>query len=491
MPTETPIISAGRASGPDPDALERSARSLLHAGRPGAARPLIAALKRLRPAGGGLALLESELAEAEGRISDAIAALAPVLNERPAEVRLLKRRAGLWHQAGDASAAMRDAAEAVITAPRDASAKALLGTLLLENGDAPAALACLGDAVAAEPENVEFRLGCAEAAARSGDAARGAQVLEEGIARAPGRADLREAAIRAALRSDDPARAENLATAALAAGLASASIFRFLAEAAVAQGRGGEGAKWLAEALKLDPADAALRHMAAASGAMPAPERAPPKGVRARFETLAPGFARTMIAAGDRVPGLIRAAVLAHVKLPPSGKLGPVLDLGCGSGMAAIALSDLSLGPFIGLDLSPAMLAAAREWGLYADLVEADLADFLVADEGGFPLILAADVLTWFGPLGPVFSAVERRLAAGGRFILSLEAMPAERLDTRGWELRPDGSYAHAAALCEGSAKDAGLRVIALRPETLRIENGMPVAGLLAVLARSNDDDSQ
>ncbi|MGH7067812.1 MAG: tetratricopeptide repeat protein [Acetobacteraceae bacterium] len=489
MPPETPVIAADRSSGPDPDDLVRSARSLLRAGRPGAARPLIAALKRLRPAGCGMPLLESELAEAEGRIPDAIAALAPAFSGGPAEVGLLKRRAGLLHQAGDASAAIRDAAEAVITAPRDAGAKALLGLLLMENGDSSAALTCLADAVAADPENVEFRLGSAEAAARSGDAARAAHLLEEGIARAPGRADLREAAIRAALRRDDPAKAENLATEALAAGLASASIFRFLGEAAVAQGRGGEAAKWLAEALKLDPADAALRHMAAATGALPPPERAPPEAVRARFESAAPGFARAMIAAGDRVPGLIRAAVLAHVPLPQAGKLGPVLDLGCGSGMAAIALSDLPLGPFVGLDLSPAMLSAAREWGLYADLVEADLADFLAADERGLPLILAADVLTWFGPLRSVFGAVERRLAPGGRFILSLEAMPAERLDTRGWELRPDGSYAHAEALCEGSARDAGLRVIDLRRETLRVENGVPVAGLLAVLARSNDDD--
>ncbi|MGH7102352.1 MAG: tetratricopeptide repeat protein [Acetobacteraceae bacterium] len=472
---------------PDPADLARSARSLLHAGRPGAARPLIAALRRIEPERDGLVLLESELAEAEGRIPDAVAALGAALDARPAAADLLKRRAGLLHQAGEAEAAIRDAADAVIAAPGDAAAKALLGVLLMENGDSSAALACLAEALAADPDNVEFRLGCAEAASRTGDAARAALLLEEGIARAPGRADLREAAIRAALRRDDPAKAEQLGTSALAGGLAGTTIFRLLGEAAAAQGRVAEAAIWLTEALKLDPADVSLRHMAAAFGAMPPPERAPPEAVCARFEAAAPGFARAMIAAGDRVPGLMRAAVVAGMRLPPAGRVGPVLDLGCGSGMAAVALSDLALGPFIGLDLSPAMLLAAKEWGLYGELVEADLAAFLGAEERTFPLILAADVLTWFGPLRPIFSAVRSRLARDGRFILSLETMSAGPPEARGWKLRTDGSYAHAAAFCERSAREAGFRVLDLAAKTLRFESGAPVGGLIAVLGRGDD----
>ncbi|MGH7049528.1 MAG: tetratricopeptide repeat protein [Acetobacteraceae bacterium] len=487
MPLETLM----KSSGPDADDLARSARSLLSAGRPGAARPLIAALTHLQPARDGLAVLESELAEAEGRIPDAIAALGAAINARPGEPDCLKRRAGLLYQAGDAEGAIRDAADAVIAAPGDAAAKALLGMLLMEKGDWSAALACLAEALAAEPDNAEFRLGCAEAARRTGDAARAALLLGEGIARAPGRADLREAAIRAALSRGEAAEAEQLATSALAAGLASATIFRLLGEATAAQGRAAEAAIWLAEALKLDPADVSLRHMAAAFGALPPPERAPPEAIRARFEAAAEGFARAMIVAGDRVPGLMRAAVLAGMRLPPDGRMGPVLDLGCGSGMVAVALSDLPLGPFVGLDLAPAMLSAAREWRLYEELVEADLAAFLAAEQRAFPLILAADVLTWFGPLQGVFSAVRRRLSPDGRFICSLETMPAEPSDGRGWKLRPDGSYAHRAAFCERSAREAGLRVLELTAETLRFENGVAVGGLIAVLARGDDGEQR
>jgi predicted TPR repeat methyltransferase len=42
-----------------------------------------------------------------------------------------------------------------------------------------------------------------------------------------------------------------------------------------------------------------------------------------------------------------------------------VLDLGCGTGFVALALSDLPVGPFTGIDLSPRMWSAARAKALY------------------------------------------------------------------------------------------------------------------------------
>jgi len=471
------------ATVPDADDLVKGAGSLLHAGRPAAARPLLAALARLKPDADGLALLESGLREAEGRIPDAISVLDAALAAQPANAALLKRRAGLRHRRGDCRAAIDDAAAAVIAAPRDASAKALLGMLLTEQGEVPNARACLAEACAAEPDNADFRLGFSEAAERNGEIRLAASLLEEGIARSPGNSDLREAAIRLALRDEDPAGAERLAEAARGAGLANATILRLLGQAAAAQGRARDSARWLGEALRLAPADESLRHMAAAAGAVPAAERAPREFVKAQFEPVANMFARSAIAAGNRVPGLIRKAVLAHAQ----GRGGPVLDLGCGSGLSAVALSDLAVEPFVGVDLSGRMLAAAREWGLYAELVEADLIDFLADERRCFPLILAAEVLPWFGSLKPALASAQPRLARGGRFILSLETTSAEEAHGRGWVLGPKGSYAHSIAAFESAAVEAGFRLVHLAPDILRFEKGAAIAGLIAVLGRSDD----
>lgn len=471
------------ATQPDPDELAEAARVMLRAGRPAAARPLLAALARLKPDADGLALLESGLSEAEGRIPEAISVLDAELARHPADAVLLKRRAGLKQGSGDALAAIDDAAAAVIAAPRDAAAKALLGMLLLARGDAAQARACLDEASRAEPENDDFRLGLAEATERCGEGRLAIALLEEGICRSPGRKDLREAAIRAALRSADPATAERLAIAARHAGLADAAILCLLAQAAAALGRAADRARWLAEALKLAPADQSLRHMAAAAGVVPAAERAPADFVRAESGRQAAMFVPTAIATQNRVPGLIRRAMVAHA----AGGRGPVLDLGCGPGLAAVALSDLSLGPFVGVDLSGVMLAVARQWGLYAELIEADLIDFLTAEQRCFPLILAADAPPWFGSLTPVLTAVLPRLARGGRFVLSLDTARAEEVGERAWVLRPDGRYAHSAALFESSARAAGFRLINIDSETLRCADGAPVEGLIAVLGRSDD----
>ncbi|MGH7121247.1 MAG: methyltransferase domain-containing protein [Acetobacteraceae bacterium] len=468
---------------PDPDELAQAAQTMLRAGRPAAARPLLAALSRLKPDAEGLALLECDLREAEGCIPGAIAVLDAELAGRPADAVLLKRRAGLRHRSGDGLASIDDAAAAVIAAPHDAAAKALLGVLLLTRGDAAAARACLSEASEAEPDNGDFRLGLAEAMERCGEARLAAALLEEGISLSPARTDLREATIRLALRRKDPQAAERLAIATREAGLANATILCLLAQAAAAQGRATDQTHWLAEALKLSPADESLRHLAAAAGIVPAAERAPADFVRREFERQAGTFVPTTIETGNRVPGLIRSAVLAHAR----GRRGPTLDLGCGTGLAAVALSDFSLEPFIGVDLSRAMLAAARGWGLYAELAQADLVDFLAAEQRCFALILAADVLPWFGSLAPVLAAVRSRLAPGGRFILSLDTAPAEDVGKRAWVLGPKGRYAHSVAGFESTARDAGFEIIATTPEILRSEDGAAIEGMITVAGLRGD----
>ena len=50
---------------------------------------------------------------------------------------------------------------------------------------------------------------------------------------------------------------------------------------------------------------------------------------------------------------------LRHPVIAAGERLGPVLDLGCGTGLVAVVLSDLSVGPLVGVDVSSRMLAQA------------------------------------------------------------------------------------------------------------------------------------
>ena len=85
------------------------------------------------------------------------------------------------------------------------------------------------------------------------------------------------------------------------------------------------------------------------------------------------------------MPGLIRAELLQHPTIAAGERLGPVLDLGCGTGLVAVVLSDLPIAPLTGVDASPRMLASAAAKQLYADLLEADLMQFLAETDTSPP----------------------------------------------------------------------------------------------------------
>lgn len=77
------------------------------------------------------------------------------------------------------------------------------------------------------------------------------------------------------------------------------------------------------------------------------------------------GFAEGM---GYVLPAQVAAAFLG------AGGEGPVLDVGAGTGLLGTALRGLGFaGPIDGVDLSPEMLARAKEKGCYRNLLRADI----------------------------------------------------------------------------------------------------------------------
>src|SRR5690348_1230901 len=109
----------------DAAALTARVAALIDAGRPGAARPLLGALRRIAPSP-AIAGLAATLAMREGRLDLAQSELDAAIAAAPKDVSLRKQRADLRRQLGDTAGAAADAADAVLLDPRDAAAKALL-----------------------------------------------------------------------------------------------------------------------------------------------------------------------------------------------------------------------------------------------------------------------------------------------------------------------------------------------------------------------------
>ena len=158
-----------------------------------------------------------------------------------------------------------------------------------------------------------------------------------------------------------------------------------------------------------------------------------------------------------------------------------VLDLGCGTGLIGVACSDLCIGPLIGIDISARMLARAASKQLYAELHEADLMHALESDTRGYKLVLAADVLCYFGALEDVLARIYARLASGGLFLFTVEQLETS---AAGWMLRAQGRYAHEHAYITAACLEAGFDIREIRAESLRQEAGAPVPGWFVVLQR-------
>jgi predicted TPR repeat methyltransferase len=238
---------------------------------------------------------------------------------------------------------------------------------------------------------------------------------------------------------------------------------------------------------------------------MPDAERAPAEYLKAVFDGYADRFEQHLIGLGYRIPGLIRGALIEHLSLDPaadgeSRRIGPVLDLGCGTGFMGVVLSDLPLGPLAGVDISAGMLRQAAAKNLYDTLHEADLEAFLAGTTHDSAVLIAADVLIYFGALEKVLSLAHAALRPHGLFLFSVEEMSPDfvapdsvaRADdciaARGWRLHRQGRYCHTREYLQNAAAEAGFAVLELRRETVRHEATAPVPGLFAVLERIRHD---
>jgi predicted TPR repeat methyltransferase len=462
--------------------LMKRVEQLIEQGRPGAARPLLAAVRGLAPPSSELSALAARLALSDGSIDNVAADLDVAVDADPLHAGLRLCRAEVRRRLGDLEGAARDASEAVILDRDDPAAKALLGELLLLLDRTAHAVACLAETVAAAPRQIVYRELLAQALTANGDMDGAIATLLEGIGLAPGAVALRNAAILLCIRRRDFSRAEHFAEQARIDGAADASTYGLKGHALSSLGRHDDASLAYNEALKLAPADAHIRRLATAA-------KSPEDFVRTQFDAEAGRFESHIIELGYRIPALVRRHVMAFAAV---ANTGPVLDLGCGTGLVALALSDLELGPFTGIDLSPRMLDQARGKSLYATLREARLPAALREDNARWRLILAADLMCYFGALDDMLAAVRDSLRPGGRFIFSVEELLADHdgiIPGNGdWALGRRGRYAHAAHYIHITTEAMGLRCLSLERETLRYEAGGPVAGLLVVLERRRDD---
>jgi predicted TPR repeat methyltransferase len=181
--------------------------------------------------------------------------------------------------------------------------------------------------------------------------------------------------------------------------------------------------------------------------------------------------------APERIQELIRAEMGDAAGLE-------ILDIGCGTGLSGVGLKERA-ACLVGIDLSPEMIDVARERDIYDQLEIAEITEWLDQTEGQFDLIVACDCLVYFGDLQPVAALAAGRLKPGGCF-----AFTTERGEKYPFHLSDSGRYTHHPEHVREVAAKAGLVVGRLDEGFLRLERGVEVIGLLALLRKVGGDCS-
>ena len=255
-----------------------------------------------------------------------------------------------------------------------------------------------------------------------------------------------------------------------------AEIFSLLGEAQLDAGEQDDARRSFRMAVRLRPENRLAAHMLAAlegGGAGPRNDYAADL-----FDYYSGIFDSHLVSRlGYAVPSLMRGLI---DELAPGRRFNAALDLGCGTGLVAEALSGV-LETIDGIDLAPKMVEAARAKNLYRELAVSDIVDWLdrATSKGAYDLVLAADVFIYVGPLEAIFAGTAAALQPGGLFVFSVETLAEGEV-----EIRSSGRFAHSIGYVRRLAAEHGLELRAARDIAVRTERNAPIPGHIVVLEK-------
>jgi predicted TPR repeat methyltransferase len=133
-----------------------------------------------------------------------------------------------------------------------------------------------------------------------------------------------------------------------------------------------------------------------------------------------------------------------------------------------------------GVDLSPKMLEQAARKAVYDTLACEELTAFLLRSPQHFDLIVAADLMIYFGDLAPLFAAAATALRPTGLFAFSTELCAGE-----GYRLLPSGRFAHPPQYVRLMAQ-RDFEEVFHAETTIRLEATERLPGNISVFRRRN-----
>ena len=227
------------------------------------------------------------------------------------------------------------------------------------------------------------------------------------------------------------------------------------------------------KALKIKPDYPEAEHMLSALKGFNT-DTAPRKYVENLFNYYANRFERSLVDKLEyKIPKLLKDKILNE----NNGKrLGSVLDLGCGTGLAGIELRKHS-EYLEGIDLSHAMLKKAEEKNVYDRLIHQDIKEYLITADLDFDYFVSTDVFIYVGDLAEVFNLIKMRNKRNGKL-----AFTTEHNNKNTYKLEKSGRFSHSKKYIERLCKKYGYVLSYFCNANLRKENDEYLSGGIYIL---------
>jgi predicted TPR repeat methyltransferase len=413
-----------------------------------------------------------------GDLASAEAAYQAILANAPDHVGALHFLGVLRHQQGDDEAALDLVRRAAALAPGDADVMNNLGNILLQTAAPAEAETAYRAVLELRPDHADGYNNLGLVLGMLGRPAEAEAALEQAIALAPRRAEFHHN-LGLLLR-----RGGHLfkAVAAFKVALALDPSHPFTPEALahtqyLLRRTPGDAIQTLSEWIEREPDHPAARHLLSALTGMDVAPRASDRYIKHLFDSYAAGFDDHLARLDYDAPRTLIAAVRAGMG-EPAGNLR-VLDAGCGTGRWGELLRPFAR-TLTGIDLSNGMLKQAERNRGYDTLEEAEISQYLAAQDRAYDLIFSADTLIYFGDLEAVFAGASGALEPGGHLAFTLEQLMKDE-EGLPFALQFNGRYAHTRPYLMQALAATGFEIVSLETGVLRRERDEPVIGWITV----------
>ena len=202
--------------------------------------------------------------------------------------------------------------------------------------------------------------------------------------------------------------------------------------------------------------------------------RADGKYVREIFDVFADDFEEVLSALNYQAPRFI-ADEFKRILPTILVKKIDVLDVGCGTGLCGLELKKITPQIILyGVDISEKMLEKAAQKKCYKKLFKDDLENYFLTSKNKFNVIVAADVLTYFGELKNLILGFRNSLHQQGKIILTVSANTINEDD---YFLHASGRFLHHRKYLEKVLSDNGFAIEKTEEKILRTEGDNDVLG--------------